>query len=277
MMRAFREPLLHFFLLGAAVFGLFSLFDDTPPPTDRNSIVVTAEDARRLAAEFETTWRRSPEPRELDRLIEQFVREEIYVREAMALNLDQNDPIIRQRLRLKMEFLTEAGAETANPNEATLEAHLADRAERFARPARVAFEQVMLEESSERDATRRLRIGLNSGRDPDELGTPSLLPSAVALSPRQAIDATFGKGFFDVVAEQRGGEWAGPIKSAYGQHLVRVTDYRDGGLPPLDQIRDEVLQDWQVHRAAELRAARLEAMRARYEIVRPVVSELLSQ
>ena len=120
-----REPLLHFLLLGAAIFGLFVLFDDTPPPTAEQSIAVTENDARRLVAEFEATWRREPTVQELDRLIEHLVNEEVYVREAKALGLDQGDTIIRRRLQLKMEFLTETGAQSADPDDATLADHLA--------------------------------------------------------------------------------------------------------------------------------------------------------
>ena len=118
--RLLREPLLHFFLLGAAIFGLFALVDDTPPPVAANVLEVTEDDARRLVAEFEATWRRPPTVAELDHMIGQLVREEVYVREALALGLDRDDAVIRRRLQTKMEFLTESGAEAVQPDDATL-------------------------------------------------------------------------------------------------------------------------------------------------------------
>jgi hypothetical protein len=117
-----RDPLVHFFVLGAAIFGLFAMVDDTPPPVAANLLVIEEDDARRLAAEFEATWRRPPTVAELDYMIGQTVREEVYVREALALGLDADDAVIRRRLQTKMEFLTESGAEALAPDEAALAA-----------------------------------------------------------------------------------------------------------------------------------------------------------
>ena len=60
MTQIFREPLLHFLLLGAAIFALFAALDDAPPPVAADRLEVTEGDARRLAQQFEATWRRPP-------------------------------------------------------------------------------------------------------------------------------------------------------------------------------------------------------------------------
>jgi hypothetical protein len=277
MRRVLREPLVHFFVLGAFVFGLFALFDDTPPPVSGQTVTVTVDDARRLAAEFEATWRRPPTAEDLDRMIAQFIREEIYVREATALGLDEGDAIIRRRLQLKMEFLTEGGAQAVNPDDATLEAHLAAHPDRFTRAPLVAFRQVLLGDRASYSVVAETRASLNSGRDPMDLGQPSLLPASLPASPPRVVDSTFGAGFFDAVAQLPGGEWAGPVDSSFGRHLVYVTERRAGGLPPLDAIRERVLQDWRTTVAAKLREERFEAMRARYQIIRPDAAEVLSE
>lgn len=272
-----REPLVHFFLLSLAVFGLFALFDDTPPPATGPSITVTADDARRLAAQFEATWRRPPEPDELDHLIAQFVREEVYVREAMTLGLDRADAIVRQRLRLKMEFLTEAGAQAVDPDDAALSAHLEAHSERFARPPLVAFEQVLLPAGTNGAGVSQIRASLNDGGDPEGLAQPSLLPAEFPPSPPQVVDATFGAGFFDALDGLPVGEWVEPVTSAYGRHLVRIVEQHAGSVPPLSEIRERVLQDWRATLAAELREERFEAMRARYEIAVPSAAEVLGR
>ncbi len=270
-----REPLLHFVLLGAAIFGLFALFDDAPPPTAEQSIAVTENDARRLVAEFEATWRRAPTAQELDRLIEHLVNEEVYVREAKALGLDQGDTIIRRRLQLKMEFLTETGAQSADPDDATLSEHLASNAERFSRAPVLAVEQVFLGQSTARAA--EIAAKLNSGSDPIDFGERTLLPRAVPASPPRVIDSSFGTGFFERVSELPQNQWVGPIPSTFGQHLVRVTDRRESGVPPLEEIREEVLQDWRANLITQLREERLKAMRARYEVTRPDAATVLAE
>lgn len=277
MKSVLREPLVHFFVLGLAVFGLFAIFDDTPEPRAAQLINVTVEDASRLAAEFEARWRRSPTPDELDLLIAQYIREEVYTREAIALGLDQGDTIIRRRLQQKMEFLTEAGAEAANPDDATLAAHLAANAERFSRAPLLAFEQIMLVEATANELVPEIRASLNRGRDPLEVARPSLLPPSVSPSPPRVIDSTFGSGFFDQLEGLPLGEWAGPVTSSYGRHLVRISERRAVEVPTLDEIRGRVLMDWRTTLADRLREDRYQAMRLRYEIVRPDAEEVLGR
>lgn len=275
MTRMLREPLFHFLLLGAGIFGLFAVFNDAPVPTAERTIVVTEDDARRLAAEFEATWRRAPNEEELDTLIEHFVDEEVYVREAKALGLDQGDTIVRRRLQMKMEFLTETGAQSVDPDDAMLSAHLAANTDRFSSAPVLAVEQVYLGEDTARAA--EITAELNAGSDPVAFGERTLLPRAIPASPPRVIDSTFGTGFFERLVDLPQDKWVGPIATTFGQHLVRVTDRREGGVPPLKDIRDEVLQDWRAKLTTQLRENRLQAMRTRYEITRPDAATVLGE
>ncbi|MCZ6771899.1 MAG: peptidyl-prolyl cis-trans isomerase, partial [Proteobacteria bacterium] len=122
-MRLLREPLLQFLAIGGLIFLLFAAVDDTrDAPTDM--IVVTPERIDRLAAGYSSVWRRMPTEDELDALIDEHVREEVYYREALALGLDRNDTIVRRRLRRKMEFLMDTGRENLEPAAGELEAYL---------------------------------------------------------------------------------------------------------------------------------------------------------
>lgn len=272
-----REPLLHFFIIGAAIFAAFSAFDDTPTPGVANAITVTKDDARRLATSFEATWRRPPDTAELENLLEKFVREEVYVREALSLGLDRDDPVIRRRLQLKMEFLTESGAAAVAPDDATLERHLAAHPDRFRRAPRVAFEQIVLDDGVGGAAIPAIRASLNDGGDPLQVAGSSLLPSVFPASPQQVVDGTFGAGFFDAITALPPGAWAGPIASPFGRHMVRVTERQEGSLPPIDLIREQVLKDWRGTLAADLREERFQAMRARYIISRPDAATALDR
>ncbi|WP_165971694.1 peptidyl-prolyl cis-trans isomerase [Meridianimarinicoccus aquatilis] len=271
-----REPLVHFFMLGAAVFALFALFDDTPPPVAAEVITVTEDDARRLAGAFEATWRRSPNPTELNHLIDSFVREEVYVREALALGLDRGDAVIRSRLQMKMEFLTESGAGAITPDDATLEAHLAAFPERFAQAPLVGFEQVMIDDTIGTEALMEIRALMDAGGIPDGVRL-NLLPPTLPAGPPRVVDGTFGTGFFEALATLPTGKWAGPVTSSFGRHLVRVTERRDTRLPPLSEIRERVESDWRAVMSVQLREERYKALVARYLIVRPDDPEGLRQ
>lgn len=272
-----REPLVHFFLLGAAIFWLFAVFDDSPPPVAADVISVTEDDARRLAASFEATWRRSPNDAELNHLIDAFIREEVYVREAIALGLDRDDAVIRRRLQTKMEFLTESGAEAVEPDDATLADHLSAHPERFAQPPLVAFEQILVNGRAAQEMLTLIRSRLDAGLDPDSVGQPSLLPYRFPAGSQQAIDGAFGTGFFDAIADLPPGVWSGPVTSPFGRHLVRVTERREASLPPLEAVRDRVERDWRASFAETLREDRFEALRSRYQVVRPDTAMVLGQ
>lgn len=275
MTRILREPLLHFLVLGAAVFALYASVDDSPAPFSANQLVVTEDDARRLVVEFEATWRRPPRPEELDFMMGQLIREEVYVREALALGLDREDTVIRRRLQLKMEFLTESGAEAVQPDDATLEAHLDAHPERFVEPELVAFEQILLDERIGAEEVELVEARLNIGGEPGMAARSTLLPSAFSLSPLQMVDGTFGTGFFETLGPLPVGDWAGPVESSLGRHLVRVTERREARRPALAEIRDKVEIDWRAAFTEALRAERFEALRARYEVVQPDAASVL--
>jgi hypothetical protein len=274
MMNLLREPLVHFLVLGAAIFSIFALVDDTPPPVAADWLEVTEADAVRLGRQFEAIWRRPPSESELAGLIDAHIREEILVREAQALGLDQNDAVVRQRLALKMTFLTESGAEAVEATDEALGAHLEAHPERFARPGLVSFEQVMLREKADPEP---LRIALRDGEDINALAAPSLLPERVQPSPPVVVDGIFGQGFYDSVAALVPGSWAGPVESTYGRHLVRVSSVEPPRLPELAEIREAVERDWRATMRARLAEERFEALAARYDIVRPGPAAVLPE
>ena len=78
-------------------------------------IVVSASRIANLGDGFARTWRRPPNEQELQGLIEDYIRDEVFYREGRAAGLDRDDVIIRRRVRQKMEFL----AEDIRPNRAT--------------------------------------------------------------------------------------------------------------------------------------------------------------
>jgi hypothetical protein len=272
-----REPLVHFLVLGAAVFGLFALVDDSPSPVAANQLVLTEDDARRLVAEFEATWRRPPTVEALDFMIGERLREEVYVREALALGLDRDDAVIRRRLQLKMEFLTESGAEAVLPDDAMLQTHLDAHPERFAEPELVAFEQILLDDGVSAEEVDLVEARLNRGADPGAAARPTLLPPAFRPSSSQIVDGTFGTGFFGALEGLPLDVWTGPVESALGRHLVRVLERQDGRLPSLSEVRDRVEQDWRATFAEKLRQERFEALLARYEVVRPDAAAVLGR
>jgi hypothetical protein len=270
--RLLHEPLVHFFVLGAALFGLFALVG-RPSGERQERIVVTAGQIENLAATFARTWQRPPTPLELEALIDDHVRDEVYAREAAALGLERDDVVVRRRLRQKMEFLTEEAAESAPPTDEQLAAFLAARPDAYRIEPRLAFRQVYLSrdrrgDAVEADAPAALARLDAQGPDADvsKLGDPLLLPDDVALSSRSDIARLFGEPFAARLLEATPGRWVGPIESGYGLHLVYVRRREDGRLPALDEVRDAVTRDWQLAHRKEALENAYSALRDRYAV-----------
>jgi PPIC-type PPIASE domain len=263
--RLLREPLLHFLLIGLAVFGAYRFAGPREAATDRRVIDVTAAQEERLAGQFESVWRRPPTRAELGGLVEDHVREEVYYREALALGLDRDDTVIRRRLRQKMEFLGDAGVGGLVPEEAELRAYLEAHADRFAMPAKVTFRQVLLDGEDPQDVLARLAEGV----DPAEVGGGTLLPPVMEASAQAAVDGTFGAGFFETVAALPPGAWSGPVRSSFGAHLVELLTLEPATAPQFEVVRTAVEEDWRRAKADELREAQYRGLRAQYEVVLP--------
>ncbi len=240
--------------LAGLIFLLFAAIGDTRDAST-DVIVVTPERIDRLAASYRSVWRRLPTDEELDALVQEHVREEVYYRDALALGLDRNDAIVRRRLRQKMEFLMDTGAYLQDPAAGELETYFAANEPAYRRGPRLAFEQVYLGETPGAETITRALSALRSdpATGPSTLGERTLLPARLGLSPPNAIDGVFGQGLFDLVADLPPGVWAGPVVSAYGVHLVRILDRLPARAPPLEAVRDAVLRDWRAAKAREIR------------------------
>ena len=271
--RLLREPLVQFFLLGGALFCLHWLLGSRDGAAPAR-IEVTAGQIEHLATTFARTWQRPPTERELHGLIDDYVREEIYAREAAALGLDRDDTVIRRRLRQKMEFVTEETDALRDPTDADLRAWLAEHPDAYRLDPRFAFRQVLVSRDRHGDDTEGDARGLlarlgPTGPDgaPDAAGDATLLPRDVPLSSQSEIARQFGEGFAAALAETATGRWAGPIESAYGLHLVFVERREAGRVPNLDEVRERLATDWATARRREATEAAYRRLRDRYTVV----------
>ena len=268
-----REPLLHFLAIGVALFLFFQWRGGGSGPGS-NRIVLTSGQIEHLAASFTKVWQRPPTEDELKGLIDDWVREEIAVREAMAAGLDRDDTIIRRRLRQKLEFVVEDVAAAASPTDQELEAWLTSHADTFRIEPRVAFRQVTIRRdwrgaSAEADARAllaRLRAA-GAGVRIDNRGDSTMLPQEIELTTRSDVARTFGPDFARQLETIAPGSWAGPVESGYGLHLVLVRERVDGSLPDLAAVRPAVEREFLADRHKRQLATLYERLLEKYKVV----------
>ena len=246
-----KEPLLHFLLLGAALFVAYGLMSKPGSSSAPGKIVVTVGQVEHLAAGFAKTWQRPPTDPELKGLIDDWVREEIATREAMALGLDKDDSVVRRRLRQKLEFVSDDIAAQTEPTDADLKSYLQAHPESFRVEPRFTFNQVYFDPAKHggnlaRDTAQVLAqlklAGL--GADSSALGDSLLLEHTFQSTPTSEVAKQFGEKFAAALGELSPGDWQGPVESGYGVHLVLVSERKEGRLPELADVRDIVRREW---------------------------------
>lgn len=263
-----REPLVHFLLAGLAVFILFGLRGNDVDPASR-TITITEARVAQLAANWAQTWQRPPTPSELDGLIRDDIKEEIYYREAKRLGLDENDLVIRRRLRSKMEFLARSEAENAQPDDQELQALLDRNPAKYALDARYSFDQIYLSANDE-DATKArakvIAAELAKGVDWTQLGDSISLPRTVDDQSRSDVARTFGEDFPAALGSLERERWSGPIASGFGLHLVRIRRVDLPQKPKLADVRQKVENDWRAETIRNREAKAYQALLDGYTI-----------
>ena len=271
MKRLLAEPLLHFLVLGAALFGLFSLTGKKEAEQPAKIVVSTAR-IENLANSFARTWQRAPSAEELRGLIDDYIHDEVFYREGKALGLDREDVVIRRRMRQKLEFIAE-DMSVAEPGDEQLAAYLASNAERFKSEDRLTFTHVYLSaarrEALQRDADSIAAKLANEHPeiDAETLGDHFLLGAEFRAMPRSDVTRTFGEHFAAQVFSMDPGRWQGPVWSSYGLHFVRVSERAQGGLLPLDSVKPAVRREWMNARRLEAEQSLYRTLRDRYQIV----------
>jgi hypothetical protein len=267
MVKLLREPLLHFLVIGAVLFGVYqwAAGDEAAP----DEIVVSAGQIASMQAIFSQTWQRPPTAKETEALVNEYVRDEILYREGIAMGLDRDDTVVRRRIRQKMEFVADLASDI-EPTDAELKAFVTDHPDRFSGEPRISFAQVYLPagaQAADAAEMERLRLALNAGTaDPATAGSPLLAGSDFRDLTKSEVAQTFGADFAAWLDGMTPGAWQGPVTSGYGTHLVRVSERVEARELPFEQVRDAARREWLHARKVQANDALYEELRSRYVI-----------
>lgn len=258
--QALREPLVHFLAAGSVLFLLMAHFG--AEDAAGRDITINEAEVAQLASQWEQTWRRPPTAEQLDNLIRDYIKEEVYVREATRLGLDADDPIIRRRLRAKMEFLAIAEIQNMEPSAAALQSYYDAHKFRYAEQPAFSFDQQFLGEDE--GAAKASVVVLTAGKpfQPQPLSVPRSMDKAATGN----IAQQFGNAFADSLRTLPLGRWSGPVRSGFGWHAVRVRAVTAADTPRLADIRQRVLNDWRAETQVKREAAAYQALLDGYDI-----------
>jgi parvulin-like peptidyl-prolyl cis-trans isomerase-like protein len=274
-MRLFREPLLHFLLAGAALFGAYAWLpgDRDSPEDNSRTVYLRQADVDWIKQIWSRQWHREPTQDELRGLVADYIKEELFAREAHDMKLDENDIVLRHRLAQKLSFLIEDAVQVAQPTDADLQRHYAAHPDRFQSGARITFSQIYFNPETRKDplsdAKRILeRIGAASKvDDPAEMGDRLLVDSDFRQTDEQTVSTVFGPEFARTIFALEPGSWSGPIRSGFGVHLARISELQKSQPLPYAAARPQLLAEWQREQEQGAYEKFMQELRKKYKIV----------
>ncbi len=259
-----REPLTHFLLIGALLFGVGLIFKAQQRPV----IVVNTQDVAQMAEYWELQSQRPPTREELTAMVRERVDEEILAREAQRLGLDQDDLIIRRRLAQKMAFAGQDVAPIPEPSPRTLESYYDRTRQTYAEPAhltlRHAFFSVERTEGDPRLAAEAALATTRSGQTP--VSDPFMLALTYADVSAIELLRDYGPEFAQLAEKAPLGTWVGPVASPFGWHVVRIESRRPARIPPFNDVKSEVRDAYMAEQRQAANAGFMAKLRKRYRI-----------
>jgi len=271
-----RQPLVHFLVIAAAIAALYGWLGDRDAVRPDRTIRITSAKVGRLEAEWRARWNRAPTPEELDGLIRAHTREAALYREALAMGLNEDDPVIRRVLVRKLEGIARDLVELSlSPTEQDLATYFEKHADRYQPPPLITFTHVFMDpdrrgERTLRDADAILAKLQSQGRPAEgieDLGDPFMLQRYYPEKTEQRIASLFGREFARSVFELTPGRWHGPVLSGYGTHLVYVDRRREFPAPTLAEVEEQVRQDWVDDKRKEITEQYFAQLLARYDVI----------
>ncbi len=274
--RWLREPLLHFLVLGAALFVVYGHLPASGAESPRQ-ISLTVDDLRQLMVSFEAQWGRAPTQQEFSHLAEEKIQEEVLYREALALGLDKDDTIVKRRMAQKMQFLAEDVVTAHEPSIDELKTWYAQNSQKFELPSRIAFRHLYLSpdqrgQRAHDDAVKALAKLTGQPEDSklaSSLADPFMSQDYYRDRTSEEMAKEFGPQFALAIFKLKPGSWQGPIESGYGWHLVFVDGVIPGRIPAFEEVESDVKTAWLGEQKEEAWRKAYQAMRAKYTVSLP--------
>ena len=269
MKKLLKEPFLHFILIGVAMFLLYGLVSEKRD--SKNTIIINDFDVSSIISKWEMQWKRPPTEKELQSLINLNIKQEVFYQEALKMNLDHNDQIIKRRLAQKMQFLSNDIAAMMEPTEVELQEYFQKNSEKYLTPTSYSLYQIIFSpdkrENNFKDAEETLKQFPNASFE-EMNGKGDNLPFSYFFTDINAdeLGLQLGSKFPEALQKLETDKWLGPVPSGFGYHLVYITNKTEPQLPPFENIKKAVLRDYEYDNQQEVDEAIYQELKKKYDI-----------
>jgi peptidyl-prolyl cis-trans isomerase C len=272
--KCLREPFIHFLILGGLLFGLYEFTSSDSTAASESTLKISLEMIQTLEEQWLARNGRDVEESVLDGLIENLIREELLVREAKRLGLDQNDVIIHRRLMQKMDFLAANLSSMAVPDDEVLQGYYEANKEAYRVDEKRSFTHIYFSgekrgANAEADAQAFLdkpleEKALESRRN---VGDNFILTYDYKARSQQQVAQVFGAEFSEKLFALEILNWQGPIVSEYGAHLVYLESIERSYIPEIAGIYKKLVDNYMQEQLVILKDRNYQEMRSRYRII----------
>jgi len=237
-----REPLVHFLFIGLSLFFIYSQLNENVE-VDETQVHITKSDLDSISKKFIDYKGREASKEEKKDLINKFIKEEIFYREALTKGLDKNDNTIRTHLAKKMQYVFDDLNFIKEPNEEELKKYLSNNKNMFIEPAQISFNQIVFTKTDnskdiENESSEFLqKLQSKKSKKVSQIG------DLVELS-QKAVTKLFGLEFSDQIFNMLNGSWLRTIETKHGLHLVYIHSRTAERLPELSEIREKVISKY---------------------------------
>jgi len=270
MKKLIKEPLVHFLLIGLGIFLIYGWVSDEQ--SDENKIIIDDNHLSHLVSIWELQWNRPPTEEELQGILESYLKQEIFYREALKMNLDHNDEVVKRRLAQKMEFLSDDLSTLVDPaTDEKLQAFYKENEEKYQVPYQFSFNQVVFTgdrhqdpESAARKALEKFGTGLPDAMR--EQGDPLSIRYRFENLYEPQVDKELGGSVAASLRDLPLNQWVGPVASGYGVHLIYLTERKEPFYPEFQNIRDELARDYSYQTEQENQQLIYQSLKKNYDI-----------
>ena len=276
MKKFLNEPLFHFILLGIALFLLYGLVNNKT--NAKNTILINDFDVNSIIASWDMQWKRPPTEKELQNLISLNIKQEIFYQEALKMNLDHNDEIIKRRLAQKMQFLSNDIAAMIEPTDEELKTYYKEHSDKYLTPYVYSLYQITFIPDKRKDNYKDAAETLKQFPDAtfDEMKQfGDQLPFSYQFTDVNAneLGLQLGSKFPDALQNSEMNKWIGPIPSGFGYHLVYITNETAPQLPEFELIKKDIIRDYEYNNQKEINELIYRELKKKYQIEIDIKSE----
>ena len=269
MKKFFKEPFFHFIIIGITLFFLYGLVNkDTDT---KNKIILTDFDLENIISSFEMQWKRVPTEQELENIIIQNIKQEIFYQEALNMNLDHNDEIIKRRLSQKMQFLSNDIAALTEPTDAVLKTYYKENADKYLTPSTFSLYQITFSPDHRRDNYKDATETLNqfpnaSFEEMKQWGDKLPFSYYYENVSGNELGLLLGSKFSEAIENQESNKWIGPIPSGFGHHLVFITNKVEPQQPKYEIVKEELIRNYEYDNQIETNELIYQELKKKYDI-----------